>query len=195
MKVWESPRSWETRVEGHSFLLGFRERVKATVRKPGDHADTPCGSRWNDTMACILSSSCLASTVLPGCAREVGSNLHPPGTVGSIVQWWTTWFQKTWVSCWEFSSSIYQLTSSTLLNSLYPNFFICKMGMSVPTSQNALRIKWVHLCKALYLNGIIDWAVKVGCWTDFLCLFNKLPQTWWLNTTEIYFLTVIRPEV
>lgn len=43
MKGWEFPGSWENGVEGHSFLLGVRERVKATVRKPGDHEDTPCG--------------------------------------------------------------------------------------------------------------------------------------------------------
>lgn len=82
VKGWEFPKTWETGFEGHFFLLGFREREKAIVRKP-DHV----GSRWHDTLACAFVSSCVASTGLPGSAREVGSNLHPPGTVGNIVQW------------------------------------------------------------------------------------------------------------
>lgn len=106
VKGGEFPRTWETGVEGHSFLLGFRERVKATVRKP-DHV----GSRWHDTLACAFVSSCVASTGLPGSAREVGSNLHLHSTAENIAQWWTPWLQSqtAWVLSSEFSSSIYQL--------------------------------------------------------------------------------------
>ena len=40
------------------------------------------------------------------------------------------------------------------------------------------------------------WALKFSSWSiSFLWLFSKLPQPWWLQAAQIYFLTVLEARI